>query len=1010
MWKGDAMATGIVALRRAFGIARGLLPEVFRMSHRSFRRRMLDSWMKFRSRRSTSAQPRFAGLESLEGRLMLSAAVIGDIDDLTVARNTSPTVIALADKFDDTAVSGTLVRFQTDLGNYVLHLYDTATPITVANFLNYVEDGDYIDSFFHRTATIGSTEIAIVQGGGFTIDNFTLDVVPTDPPIVNEFSASRPNVRGTIAMAKTANPDSATSQFFFNTINNPALDNPANSGGFTVFGEVYGGMAVIDAIADLPRFNINAIFGLSASGPLGEVPLRNIQGSQLDGEANFVVMRGAAVVDELTYAVSSSNPSLVTAAVVNGLLQLTYAPDADGSANITVTATDQLGNAVQQVFSVDVQSLPVANDDNVTVVQGTSPVTVNVLANDTDADGALVPSTLTIVTGPESGAIEVNEATGVVTFVPPSAEFLGTVTFSYTVDDNDGNTSNVATATVTISTQLPPVGNDDAVRTPRGQAVDIDVLANDTDAEDGIDPTTVTIVDTANHGTTQVDPVTGVVTYTPAAGFVGTDTFTYIFADDAAAVSQEATVTVVVDYVVTVDGDTVKSVTYTDGDGTEVTIDVKNGNANLVFDVPANVTQTNNKGKVTLAGGASELLTLNLTQSGDSTQVKVKTKGGTDGLAAFGDILAEGSVQQIAAKTVNLLGDVSIGGSLEKLELNNIAASGLISIGAGTGNKELQIKLNAALATSIDSQIGIKQLQAESWVGSGAAVGTIQAPYVGQLKINDDLQVNLNLLNGVAGLEDVLGKVQVKDQIIGGTWQLNGGGGVVQADSITGAFVVTADGEFDGVKTKGDAAGSFTADFVGSLSVGGDAIFSIITDGIKSLAVKGDLSDTTITLGGTFDPSVKALGKLDVKGIIDTLTLNSVNSLGKIGATTITDSEIFAGVGALGAGESLPNESGDYAHMAKIDGVTIKGKKDGTADYTRTNIAAWELGKVKLSVVNGNNADLPFGVGASILGGIDGEILGGDKFKFSKLDDPQAFQDQLVDSGIDLDDFRIELV
>ncbi|MGD8843244.1 MAG: choice-of-anchor D domain-containing protein [Gammaproteobacteria bacterium] len=144
----------------------------------------------------------------------------------------------------------------------------TAAPVTVANFLNYIDDGSgnrrYDGSFVHRSAPG-----FVVQGGGFTFDpalgDFGLPAstphIQTDAPIVNEFDASRSNLRGTIAMAKLANdPDSATSEWFFNLIDNSGnLD--SQNGGFTVFGQVLGnGMDVVDAIAALNTSNQGGAF------------------------------------------------------------------------------------------------------------------------------------------------------------------------------------------------------------------------------------------------------------------------------------------------------------------------------------------------------------------------------------------------------------------------------------------------------------------------------------------------------------------------------------------------------------------------------------------------------------------------------------------------------------------------------------------------------------------------------------------------------------------------------
>ena len=134
------------------------------------------------------------------------------------------------------------VSMQTVLGDINIEIFDDVAPNTAANFLNYVNDGDYNNSFFHR-----SVPGFVLQGGGFRYNSNAYSYVPTDPSIANEFSLS--NIRGTIAMAKFgSDPDSATSQWFFNLGDNSAnLD--IQNGGFTVFGRVVEGMDVVDSIA-----------------------------------------------------------------------------------------------------------------------------------------------------------------------------------------------------------------------------------------------------------------------------------------------------------------------------------------------------------------------------------------------------------------------------------------------------------------------------------------------------------------------------------------------------------------------------------------------------------------------------------------------------------------------------------------------------------------------------------------------------------------------------------------
>ncbi len=137
------------------------------------------------------------------------------------------------------------VIIKTTMGNIALELYPDKAPITVANFLKYVEDDFYKDTIFHRVIPG-----FMIQGGGLTVD---MQKKPTSDPIKNEADNGLPNVRGTIAMARLPMPDSATSQFFINVKDNKNLDyqSPANPG-YAVFGKVIEGMDVVDEIVGVP--------------------------------------------------------------------------------------------------------------------------------------------------------------------------------------------------------------------------------------------------------------------------------------------------------------------------------------------------------------------------------------------------------------------------------------------------------------------------------------------------------------------------------------------------------------------------------------------------------------------------------------------------------------------------------------------------------------------------------------------------------------------------------------
>ena len=149
------------------------------------------------------------------------------------------------------ANAGPIVRVSTSIGDFSLELLEQIAPVTVRNFLNYVNRNDYNGTYFHRVP-----DDFVVQGGAYRFELFVGPVdIPTDPPIVNEFNLS--NTRGTVAMAKLdGDPDSATNQWFVNVADNSGnLDE--NNGGFTVFGNVLGeGMNTVDGINALPKISL----------------------------------------------------------------------------------------------------------------------------------------------------------------------------------------------------------------------------------------------------------------------------------------------------------------------------------------------------------------------------------------------------------------------------------------------------------------------------------------------------------------------------------------------------------------------------------------------------------------------------------------------------------------------------------------------------------------------------------------------------------------------------------
>jgi len=142
-------------------------------------------------------------------------------------------------------VNKTMIKLETSKGDIVIELNKAKAPLTVANFLSYVKSGQFDGTIFHRVI-----KGFMIQGGGFTPE---MQQKPTNPPVKNEAANGLKNERGTIAMARTNDPHSATCQFFINHATNTFLDfaGPSNPG-YAVFGKVTKGMEVVDAIANTP--------------------------------------------------------------------------------------------------------------------------------------------------------------------------------------------------------------------------------------------------------------------------------------------------------------------------------------------------------------------------------------------------------------------------------------------------------------------------------------------------------------------------------------------------------------------------------------------------------------------------------------------------------------------------------------------------------------------------------------------------------------------------------------
>jgi peptidyl-prolyl cis-trans isomerase A (cyclophilin A) len=282
------------------------------------------------------------------------------IADQSVVMGSSSISLGMANSFGMEAIDDQVVRFTSQFYIGVapivmdMALFSNRTPTTRTNFLKYVTDGDYVNSFIHR-----SVLNFVIQGGASRVVNNAFAAVPTDPPISNEFGVS--NTLGTISMAKASySPNSATSQWFVSLgANSDNLDN--QNGGFTVFGRLtrstLSSAQIFGNTSYFPTFNYGGIYN--------ELPLynthvvNNIQFGELILFTNVSLValppNQAGENAVLTYSIlSNTNPTVATAAIQSSTLVLTPVAGQVGVASITVRATDSVGNTVDDTFSYSI--------------------------------------------------------------------------------------------------------------------------------------------------------------------------------------------------------------------------------------------------------------------------------------------------------------------------------------------------------------------------------------------------------------------------------------------------------------------------------------------------------------------------------------------------------------------------------------------------------------------------------------------------------------------------------
>ena len=231
--------------------------------------------------------------------------------------------------------------------------------------------------------------------------------------------------------------------------------------------------------------------------------------------------------------------------------KIKYTPD-KGFSGIDLfeyTISDGNGGTASATVTVEVERVnvpPHAGADETETLENRA-VEIDILSNDVDSDGTIDPTTVAIVREPRHGSVMLDPETGLATYIPDPDQCKNDY-FQYTVADNEGAVSNRAKVTIKVACNEPPVAVDDRATAEAGSSVNIDVLANDSDSDGEINRASVMIVKDPEAGMVNVNPTSGIVTYTPSPDSGRDDSFEYTVEDDGGAVSNRGLVTITIIY------------------------------------------------------------------------------------------------------------------------------------------------------------------------------------------------------------------------------------------------------------------------------------------------------------------------------------------------------------------------------------------------------------------------------------------------------------------------------
>ena len=538
----------------------------------------------------------------------------------------------------------------------------------------------------------------------------------------------------------------------------------------------------------------------------------------------------------------------------------------------------------------------------------------------------------------------VDNTTGTLNFTYGTAGATGTATVTVTAtsvyDGTTATTSFLVTVPPASSSATAPITLPDTVAAAvTGTATVIHPLANDTDATSTLNPASVTVTTAPANGTATVDPATGDITYTANAGYHGDDTLQYTVANAAGAVSAATAVdvhVVLAPTMVTVGAGTkVRQILFTQPDGTRGRLVVSGASAVVTFSA-GDTDMAARGGTVTVTGAGATIADVVATNVRTFPNVTVATIG--KGAVTLGGFTDTGSVGVFNAARATVTGPVTMQGA--HTFLVGQATHATMYVGGAAGNVAMRI------GTAVDSSLGsvaIQSLTSRSWTIDDGGAYAVTAGAIVNLNVSGLFADGLSLSNsgGYALLRATVGGAA-------GAWQVSGAIFKATVAKPTSAWSLS------------------TGSLLRTLTVRGDLQSAITASAIDTLTVTGAMTNATVETNGSFNQLGTQINRLAVGGAMTGSVVFAAGSINRFSARSMSASRVYAGVNtSVAQASGLPAATTDLTAEATIKSFTLTA---GRATFANSELAAYDLPRVRLGTVTAANAGTAFGVAAHTLG------------------------------------------